>query len=91
MSIIIKSNCIDTRIRERNRAMREIRMRQDKERGYGRHDQPGRGDYELCRSLDKTMKDYRSFKDPRDREKIKNEYFGKRREFQVRKVLGING
>lgn len=90
MSILIKSDCIDTRIRTRNREMAEIRRRQDKERGYGRHDQPGRGDFSLCRSLDKTIKDYVSFKDPRDRKKIEKEYFGKQREYQLRKVLGVN-
>lgn len=91
MSIVIKSDCVDTRIRRRNREMAEIRRRQDKERGYGRHDQPARGDFSLCRELDKTIKDYKRFKDPRDREKIKNEYFGRQREYQIRKVLGIKG
>ena len=40
-------------------------------------DQPGRGDYGFMRDCNKTLRDYIRFKDPRDREKIKDEYFSK--------------
>ena len=47
-------------------------------------DEPIREDYALCRDLDKTIKDYKRYKNPRDRERIKDEYFGKQEEYRKR-------
>ncbi|RKY30080.1 MAG: hypothetical protein DRP74_07715 [Candidatus Omnitrophota bacterium] len=43
-------------------------------------DKPRRGDYKFCRELDKVLRDYTRFKSPKDREKIKDEYFGRQKE-----------
>lgn len=49
---------------------------------------PHRGDFSLCRDLDKTLKDLHKFKDPKDRAKINAEYYGKQRDYKINKVLG---
>ena len=46
-------------------------------------DEPSRGDYGFMRDCNKTLRDYIQHKDPRDREKIKNEYFGKQEEYRA--------
>ncbi len=51
-------------------------------------DKPHRGDYPLCRDLDKTIKDFTKFKDPKDRVKINDEYYGKQKDYRDSKVLG---
>jgi hypothetical protein len=43
-------------------------------------------DYDYSRRLDKVLAEYRDFKHPKDREKIKNEYFGRQDEYR-NKVL----
>ena len=55
--------------------------------GQVEKDVPIREDYELCRSLDKTLSDYRKFKDPRDRKRISDEYYGKQEEYRRRKEV----
>lgn len=57
----------------------------EEEKGKGLKDIPTRGDYDLCRDCNKTIKDYIKFKDPRDREKIKDEYFGKQADYRKRR------
>jgi len=52
--------------------------------GVSLKDEPIREDYKLCRDLDKTLDDYRRFKGNTDRERIKNEYFGKQEEYRQR-------
>jgi len=44
--------------------------------GRARATGPQRGDFRITGQLDKTMADYRKFKNLKDREKIKAEYFG---------------
>lgn len=55
-----------------------------------RGDEPIREDYALCRDLDKTITDYKRFKGRGDRERIKNEYFGKQEEYRQRKEVKDN-
>ena len=43
-------------------------------------DTPRRGDYKFCREQVKVLRVYARFKSPRDREKIKDEYFGRQKE-----------
>lgn len=52
------------------------RKREDVMKGLSKAKGAQRGDFELCRKLDKTLLDYRRFKDPNDRKKIDKEYFG---------------
>lgn len=61
-------------------ADRSTRQREDVLKGLSRPKTGQRGDYSLCRRLDKTLNDYRNFKNPKDREKIKEEYFGLQKE-----------
>lgn len=39
-------------------------------------------DYDLTRRTSKILADYRNFKDPKDRVKIKNEFFGVEHEYR---------
>ena len=45
-------------------------------------DIPTRGDYAFMRDNNKTIKDYIRYKNPKDREKIKDEFFGKQKEYR---------
>ena len=54
---------------------------------YTPKDQPGRGDYGFMRDCDKTLNDYHRFKGSGDREKIKDEYFGKQNEHRHGKTI----
>jgi len=65
--------------RERRQAMRRT---EDVRRGLTRAKRAQRGDFRLCRDLDKTLKDYIRFKNLRDRKKIESEYYGKQKEYR---------
>ena len=65
--------------RERRQAMRRT---EDVRRGLTRAKGAQRGDFRLCRDLDKTLKDYIRFKNLRDRKKIESEYYGKQKEYR---------
>ena len=67
---------------------RQNRRAEDVRRGLTMSNAPQRGDYPLCRELDKTIKDFHKFKDPKDRAKINAEYQGKQTEYRNSKVLG---
>ena len=64
----------------RQRLDKELRKHEDMMKGITRKDIPCRGDYRMCRDADKVIKDYKSFKNPKDRDKIKSEYFQLQRE-----------
>ena len=81
MSNII-TNGIDNKNREERRRRAIDRRNEDIARGFTRANVPMRGDYKLCREADKVLKDYRRFKDPNDRIKIKAEYEGRQREYR---------
>ena len=59
-----------------------LRKQEDVLKGLSRAKGAQRGDFEMCRKLDKTLMDYRRFKDPQDREKINKEYYGIEKEFR---------
>jgi len=61
---------------------RTMRQREDVLKGLSRAKGAQRGDFKLCREADKILKDYREFKSPKDREKIKAEYFGLQKEYR---------
>ena len=63
-------------------ADRFVRQRQDVLSGLSKAKGAQRGDFELCRKLDKTLKDYRDFKNPNDRKKITDEYYGRQQEYR---------
>ena len=86
MNII--TNGIDRQNRRERDQRRETRRNKDIESGLTRSSRPARGDYRLCRALDKTLKDYSTFKDPRDRVKIKAEYEGLQREQRPFRKVG---
>lgn len=79
---IDRQNRIEAEQRRRNRRSEDVR------RGVTLSSAPHRGDYPLCRDLDKTIRDYHRFKDPKDRVKINAEYYGKQKEYQRNNVLG---
>lgn len=62
------------------RAAEDSRKMMDQLKGLTKPKGPQRGDYKMCRQLDKTLSDYRVYKNPKDREKIKQEYFGIQKE-----------
>jgi hypothetical protein len=69
--------------RERSKQVaRDMRKQEDVMKGLSKAKGAQRGDFELCRRLDKTLMDYRRFKDPKDREKINNEYYGLEAEYR---------
>lgn len=80
MTLIIAKGSIEDRVKKERWAEKEIRREEDIRRGITRTMRPERGDYRLCRDLDKTIDDYKRFKSPKDREKIKDEYFGRQAE-----------
>lgn len=81
MSIIINSKCIDTKCREDNRLKTQARRQEDIRSGLIKTNTgPQRGDFKLCREGDRILSDYKRFKDPKSREKIKDEYFQAQKE-----------
>ena len=83
MSNII-TNGIDNQNREERRRRAIDRRNEDVSRGITRSKDAQRGDYKLCRETDKVLADYRRFKNPKDREKIKEEYFGRQKSYRGR-------
>ena len=53
-------------------------------------DKAQRRDYELCRKLDYVLEDYKRFIDVKDREKIKDEYFGRQKEQREKAVRELD-
>ena len=86
--VYIKASGIDKQVRTEADRRRESRRTEDIRKGLTRSSDPQRGDYGLCRELDKTLKDFHGFKDPKDRAKINAEYYGKQKEYRNSKVLG---
>ena len=63
-------------------ADRDTRRELDIRKGLSKAKGGQRGDYKLCHEADKILKDYRTYKNPNDRKKIENEYFGLSKEFR---------
>ena len=78
--IVISKGSIETRIKREARQRADIRRQEDVRNGLTRSTGPQRGDFKETRHYDKIMQDYRSFKNPQDREKIKREYEEAQRE-----------
>ena len=80
--MLIRDKGIDRKNREERRKRAVNRRQHDIQSGLIKvNTGPQRGDYSLCRDLDKTISDYHKFKNPEDRAKIQSEYFGKQREY----------
>ncbi len=84
----IKTSGIDNKNRVERRRRAEDRRNEDVAKGLSLAKGAQRGDFGLCRELDKNLKDYRRFKDPKDRAKINSEYYGRQREYKDNHVLG---
>jgi hypothetical protein len=83
--VIIKSKgSIEEKIRSEIIERAEIRRQEDIHKGLTRADTAQRGDFKECREYDKVLKDYRRFKDPRDRQRITEEYHGRQQERRTR-------
>lgn len=67
---------IEDKIRKEYRDRAAIRRQEDVLKGLSRAKGAQRGDFNETKKYDKLMYDYRRFKSPQDREKIKKEYFG---------------
>lgn len=78
--VLIRRSGVDAEVRKEREFRQSERRREDIARGITKDNGACRGDYKLCRDVDKTLSDYRRFKDPKDRKKIADEYYGKQRE-----------
>ena len=86
--MLIKRSGVDAQVREEASRRAFNRRQEDIRRGITIANVPQRGDFGYCRELDKTIKDFHKFNDPKDKAKIQAEYFGKQKEFQKNHVLG---
>ena len=80
MTLIISKNSIEDKIKRERRERTAIRREMDILKGLTKSSRSQRGDYRETKHYDKIMQDYRTFKNPKDREKIKAEYFGIQKE-----------
>lgn len=80
MTLIKGKGSIEERIKKERRDAQAIRRQEDVRKGLSRAKTPQRGDFKETKPYDKCMQDYRRFTDPKDREKIKNEYYGMQKE-----------
>ena len=86
--MLIKRSGVDARVRDEARMRAKVRRDADVHRGLTRSGTAQRGDFRLCREADKLTSDYKRFKDPRDRDKIKSNMEQQKREYQRNHVLG---
>ena len=82
MVLIIGKGSIEEKIKKEKIVRADIRRQVDVLSGLSRAKGPQRGDYNELRKIDKILGDYRNFKNPNDREKIKNEYFASQKELR---------
>ena len=78
------SDNIDKQNRREFEQRRQFRRDEDVRKGLTKAKGAQWGDYEINRKAEKVIQDYRRFKDPKDREKIKKEYFGRQQEYRKR-------
>ncbi len=71
---------------KRRLAAKETRRQEDIRSGLVKPKGATRGDFKVCRDMDKVIQDYCKFKDPRDRKKIKEEYFGRQQEIKQKRL-----
>ncbi|MEN6414384.1 MAG: hypothetical protein ABFC84_16725 [Veillonellales bacterium] len=68
---------------ERSRLTAEaIRKHEDIQSGLSKAKGAQRGDFSICNKLDKINGQLSRFKNPKDREKITNEYYGVEKEYR---------
>ena len=84
--LIIGKGSIEEKVRHEKVVRKSIEQHVGIVEGTYRPKGATRGDYEFLRRQDKVLNDYRRFKNPQDREKIKQEYFG--RESEQRRRAG---
>ena len=75
--IVKGKGSIEDRVRREAMERAAIRRQEDIHKGLTRSSEPQRGDFKECREYDKVLSEYRRFKDPNDRKKISEEYYGK--------------
>jgi len=82
MTLIISKDSIEHRIRKERRDREAVRRQEDVQKGLSRAQGAQRGDFNITKKFDRCMEEYRRFKSPNDREKIKKEYFGIQKEMR---------
>ena len=82
--LVVGKGSIESRIQRETRERAAIRRQEDIHKGLTRSSGPARGDFAVTQKFDKCMSDYRRFKNPADRAKITNEYYGLQREARKR-------
>ena len=80
MTLIIGKNSIEEKVKDEARKRAQDRRDEDVRKGLAKATGPQRGDFNITKQYDKCMLDYRRFKNSKDREKIKAEYFGLQKE-----------
>lgn len=78
--IVHGKGSIENRVRREEEGRRLMRRQEDILKGLTKADTAQRGDFKECREYDKVMADYRRYKNPNDRKKITEEYYGRQRE-----------
>ena len=78
----IKRSGADKKVRDEKELRRQTRRQLDTMSGLTRSKGAMRADYKLCRENDKLYNDYRAFKNPKDRERIKTAYFNEQKKWQ---------
>lgn len=71
---------VDDEIKQEYRQRKETRRQIDVLKGLSMAKGAQRGDFDKTRRFDKILADYKRFKNPGDREKIKKEYFQAQKE-----------
>ncbi len=84
----IKTSGIDNENRVERRRRAIDRRNEDVAKGLSLAKSAQRGDFKLCRELDPLLKDFKRFKDPKDRAKINAEYYGLQKQYKDNHVLG---
>ena len=75
MTLIISKNSIEAKIRKETAMRAEIRRKEAIDTGLTKVSTADRRDYRQARENDKILADYKRFKSPKDRERIKTAYF----------------
>ena len=70
--VYIKKTGVERKIMHEKEGRKNTRKEVDKVYGMAGTKGAQRGDFKLCRESDKLLKDYKRFKNPKDREKIKD-------------------
>ena len=80
--LIIGKGSVEEKVKQEREKRAQERRDEDVRKGLTRATGAQRGDFPECVRLDKVLSDYRRFKNPKDREKIVQEYEGRQREMR---------